>query len=571
MAKLLVGINDLATTHPKLTAEWHPTKNGNLTPEQVTFGSNKKVWWQCSQGHEWQARISSRTNNGTGCPYCSGRFAIPGKTDLATTYPKLANEWHPTKNGELKPTKICYGAGKKVWWLCAKGHEWQARISNRTNNGTGCPYCSGRFAISGKTDLATANPKLAAEWHPTKNENLTPKQVTLGSNKKVWWLCAKGHEWQALISQRSYGAGCPYCSGLFAIPGKTDLATANPKLAAEWHPTKNTELALKQTTIGSHHNVWWQCSTCGHEWQARVFSRTKGSGCPVCSRITAIPGKTDLATTHPKLAKEWHPTKNDALTPNKVTYASNKRVWWQCSGCGYEWQAIIHNRTKGTGCPVCSRITAIPGKTDLATTHPKLTAEWHPTKNGNLTPEQVTFGSNKKVWWQCEHGHEWHATPNSRTGGRGCPYCANKKIISGYNDLSTINPQIATEWHPMKNGELKPTKICYGAGKKVWWRGKCGHEWQASISNRTNNGTGCPYCSGLFAIPGKTDLATTHPKLAKEWHPTKNGNLTPTQISHGSVKNVWWQCSKGHEWQAKINNRTKGKGCPVCKTRKKCI
>ncbi len=206
-----------------------------------------------------------------------------------------------------------------------------------------------------KLKFVECYPKLAEEWHPTKNGELTPKQVTLGSNKKVWWLCAKGHEWQAVISQRSYGAGCPYCSGLFAIPGKTDLTTTHPKLAEEWHLTKNKELSLKNITAGSHHNVWWRCSDCGHEWQARVYTRTKGSGCPVCSRITAIPGKTDLATTHPKLAEEWHLTKNDTLTPQKVTYGSNKRAWWQCSDCGYEWEAIICNRTKGSGCPVCSR------------------------------------------------------------------------------------------------------------------------------------------------------------------------------------------------------------------------
>lgn len=104
MAKLIIGQNDLATVNPDLASEWHPTKNGNLSPTQITAGTSKKVWWMCSEGHEWEAAVSSRCG-GIGCPYCSGKRAIAGISDLATVNPKLAAEWHPTKNGDLsKPS-----------------------------------------------------------------------------------------------------------------------------------------------------------------------------------------------------------------------------------------------------------------------------------------------------------------------------------------------------------------------------------------------------------------------------------------------------------------------------------
>ena len=120
--------------------------------------------------------------------------------------------------------------------------------------------------------------------------------------------------------------------------------------------------------------------------------------------------------------------------------------------------------------------------------------EWHSTKNGNLLPSDVLSGSNKKVWWIGECGHEWDATINSRNSGNGCSYCTNQKVLKGFNDLETINYQLAREWHPTKNEDLKPTEVVANSGKRVWWHGECGHEWATSIYHR-NNGTNCPMCT----------------------------------------------------------------------------
>ena len=105
---------------------------------------------------------------------------------LAEKCPELVSEWHPTKNGDLKPTDISYGSDRKVWWQCEKGHSWQARISNRIH-GNNCPVCIGKKVLVGYNDLAIVMPSLASEWHPTKNGALTPRDVTVGSNKKVWY------------------------------------------------------------------------------------------------------------------------------------------------------------------------------------------------------------------------------------------------------------------------------------------------------------------------------------------------------------------------------------------------
>ena len=198
---------------------------------------------------------------------------------LLQTNPKLAKEWHSSKNGELTPHDVAPNSHSRVWWTCEKGHEWQARVANR-NRGDGCPYCSGRYACKDNC-LQTLNPALAKQWHPTKNKELTSLDVTPGSDKKVWWLCQKGHEWKANVYDRSKGGGCPYCSGR-SVCNDNCLRTLNPKLAKQWHPNKNY-LTPRDVTQHSNKKIWWICNE-GHEWQTTVNNRSNGNGCPYCYR-----------------------------------------------------------------------------------------------------------------------------------------------------------------------------------------------------------------------------------------------------------------------------------------------
>lgn len=208
-----------------------------------------------------------------------------------------------------------------------------------------------RYILSEKErSLAVVNPKLALEWHPTKNGSLLPEYVTASANKKVWWKCENGHEWPASINSRNKGAGCSYCAGQRVIVGYNDLATVNPKLSAQWHPTKNGILKPQDVMANSNISVWWQCES-GHEWKTVISHRSRGDSCPYCSGRKVLAGYNDLATLNPKLASEWHPTKNK-FSPQDVTCGSSKKVWWQCKN-GHEWQAIISSRNNGRGCKQC--------------------------------------------------------------------------------------------------------------------------------------------------------------------------------------------------------------------------
>ena len=265
---------------------------------------------------------------------------------------------------------------------------------------------------------------LLSEWDARKNAPLTPESVPYGSQKRVFWRCAKGHSWGSTVSVRTAGARCPYCSGKKPVPGETDLATTDPAVAAEWHPTKNGELTPQMVGRGSHKKVWWRCER-GHEWSAAIYSRASGIGCPVCSGRRIIPGENDLAALYPAISSEWS-DKNFPLTPESVTPGSSRRVWWQCRE-GHEWQATVNSRIgMSHGCPYCANRKVLRGFNDLATRYPKIAAQWHPTLNGDLTPDNILYGSRQKAWWLCAEGHVWKAEIASRTGKRkhGCPLCA---------------------------------------------------------------------------------------------------------------------------------------------------
>ncbi len=288
-----------------------------------------------------------------------------------------------------------------------------------------------------------------------------------------------------------------------------------------------------------------------------------------CIDKMTAPTRRSLAAEFPAVAAEWHPTKNPGLSPADVAPATHRKVWWLCER-GHEWQAQVNARTRGTACPVCANRTVLAGVNDLATTHPELAAEWHPSRNGARTPRTVVHGNRSKVWWLCEKGHEWQATVLSRTSmGNGCPVCAGKVVQPGVNDLASVRPQIAAEWHPSKNAPLGPRDISPYSNRYVWWLCAKGHEYRTSVAHRSQSGTDCPYCRNKKVLAGFNDLATAEPRIAAEWHPELNGGLSPQMLTVGSRKKVWWRCSEGHVWQAVVYSRTGAKkcGCPVCSGR----
>ena len=203
---------------------------------------------------------------------------------------------------------------------------------------------------------------------------------------------------------------------------------------------------------------------------------------------------------------------------------------------------------------------------------PALAAEWS-ERNKPLTPDMVTPYSSDKVWWKGKCGHEWQMTVSDRSRGRGCPYCALRKVLPGFNDLAALYPGVAAEWSE-KNLPLTADRVLPHSKKKYWWKCEKGHEWQAYVITRTGTekrkGTGCPYCSSRKLLPGFNDLATVYPGLAAQWS-EKNLPLTPDQVigKGGANAKFWWKCPVcGGEYQRWVKGRLSGLGCPYCSRNK---
>ncbi len=339
--------NSFALHNPNLVSEWSDN-NLPLTPENISFGSNKLYWWKGFCGYKWQANAKSRSS-GEMCPICSGKRVVVGINDLASQYPLLADEW--SDKNAFKPTEVTAGSSKRVVWNGKCGHEWSAVIKNRVH-GSACPYCSHNIVLKGYNDLATLYPKVAREWSK-RNASLKANMVTAFSNKKVWWKCKFGHEWEARISDRTHGSRCPYCSGTIHLEGFNDLATTHPHLALEWSE-RNGSIAPNQINSKSRRSVWWKCNKCSCEWKAVISARVNGALCPVCSGRKALLGYNDLETTDPDLMQEWDFEKNIAL-PTTITRFSRAIVWWKCK-CDHSYKAKISEKAITNNiCPICEK------------------------------------------------------------------------------------------------------------------------------------------------------------------------------------------------------------------------
>ena len=278
-----------------------------------------------------------------------------------------------------------------------------------------------------------------------------------------------------------------------------------------------------------------------------------------------LPGLSDLASARPSVAAEWHPGRNGPLAPEHVRACSLRHVWW-LGACGHSWEATVLSRAVlGEGCPICA------GRPPLREAHPSLAAEWHPTRNGKTAPDDVTAGSTRPAWWLGKCGHEWRAGVGSRARGAGCPYCAGRAVLPGFNDLESRFPEVVAEWDAEGNGGTLPSEVHFGSKMRARWVcGACGFSWEAAVAARTAAGSGCPACAGQALFRGVNDLATVRPDLAAAWHPERNGSLGPADVVAGGAASVWWLCPRcGASWKSQLCNRVRGRRplCPECSRR----
>ena len=531
-------------------------KNNNIPVDTYKPSSFTKVWFKCENNHEYENSFKNRCYYNHKCPDCKSHKVDDDKC-ITTTHPEIAKEYHPTKN-TIPIDHLDAKSMLSIWWQCLKDptHEYETTVKSRAIRKTSCIHCNGKTTANGNT-LQEKFPLIAKEWHLTKNL-ITPLEITPKSDKKAWFTCSKNHDYETLISTRTRNnTGCPYCANKKVLVDNS-FKVLHPEIANEWDYDKN-EKKPEEYKSQSNCYAFWKCKQ-NHEWQAYISNRTKGHGCPYCLGHK-INKENCILVTHPNVAKEYHPTKNE-ISIEELSAGSNKICAWICSKDNtHEWKTTVNSRAlKGSGCPHCNGKTTANNNT-LLEKFPDVAKELHPTKN-SFKADEITPKSDVRAWFICNNNHEYETKISSRTShDTGCPFCAGKKVADN-TSFKTHHPTIAKEWNYEKN-EKKPEEYSRCSGKDVWWTCEKEHEWKSSISNRIK-GHGCPYCSNRKACI-ENNFADKHPELLKEWHPTKNLKK-PEKCTPSSHDKVWWKCKKGHEWEAKIANRTIGNksNCPTC-------
>jgi hypothetical protein len=345
-----MGYNDLATVRPDLAAEFDLTENGRLTPSDVLYGTARKVWWRCPNGHGYEAKVSQRNFSNTGCKVCKGKMVLTGFNDLFTAHPEIAASWDFELNDPVRPEQVAPSSQVKFWWKCEVGHSWTARVADRTKK-QGCAVCANRQVLAGFNDLQTVSPELAATLAPGKNSDNFASTVSPNSKELAWWVCPKAHTFQVSVARRQK-AGCGICAGQKVLTGYNDLESQNPDAAAHFLQGRNG-IAPSEVHVNSRVHYWWECQL-GHPFRAHPDSMRKGNGCPFCGNKRVLTGFNDLAAVAPELAAEWHPTLNGETMPFDVLNGSHAKYWWLCSS-GHSFVQSGKKRRAGQGCPGCAK------------------------------------------------------------------------------------------------------------------------------------------------------------------------------------------------------------------------
>lgn len=496
--RVLKGFNDFLSLYPGLADEWDQEKN-SLKPDEVTAGSGRTVWWKCPNGHDsYKASIVNR-RHGSGCHVCN--------TMLQTSFPEQAILFYIKK---LFPDSL-----NKYKKLFNSSMELDIFIPSK------------RIAIE-YDGLAWHNTEKSKKREETKYRICKDNNIFLYRIREESTDCENADK-LFTIPAFSYD-NCSPLNGVIKsiiedisddsnlmvdiqndileilkyriIKLEDSLAFLYPDISKEWHPSLNNGLKPENVLPGTSLKVWWRCSK-GHEWKGSVVTRTKGHGCDICAReqrkITyhSVRLQTRKLLIGCDCVLDWDYTKNNH-GPEYYTKGSGEKVWWKCHKCGHEWKTAICNRTRDykNGCPACSNRIVVKGKNDIQTTNPELMKEWDWELNKGIDPSTVAQWSHEKYWWKCSKcGYQYQSTPSNRVYGKGCGCCAGRIVVPGINDLATTRPDIAIDWHPSKNGTLKPTDVTKGRRDMVWWKCHvCGHEWQDTLTHR-NGGRGCSICN----------------------------------------------------------------------------
>ena len=437
----------LATINPEIAKEWHPTKNGELTPFDVMPSAHKKVWWLCPSGHEYQAVVYARQR--TGCPICD--------SEKRTSFPEQAIQYYLGKLFPVDNRSVIGGFEADVYCPTLRiAIEYDGEYFHIGERSEAREDRKNSFFIQEGILLfrvKETKQKIEFDCHETEygykistsysQDYDFVKEVIDAIVKKINDRFHKSYSLSIDIARDKVTIINQYAQ----LKNKNSFLVKKPLGAYKWDYSKNGDIDLRLLPKTSKKKYWWKCPTCGYEWYGSLDNIVNSLTCKKCSRQVkteydvAAETKMDsstifrelpknLQTDNPDLAAQWHPTKNGFFKPIHVPSKSGKRVWWLCPNCGNEWTQIIKTRNNGKTarmCPVCANNQKKTHSQSTEKFNPLLYEEWHPTKNGEAKLNDYTPGSSVKVWWKCSRcGNEYLCAIKIRKKGGGCAVCGRE-------------------------------------------------------------------------------------------------------------------------------------------------
>ena len=557
----------LAIRYPSLVKEWDYETNYPLTPNDVTYGARNIVHWICptckySYPQNIQSKVAAirQKKKSNSCKVCLGQYIIPEYNSLKALYPNIAKEWDYENNTSCKPEDIAPKTNKTYYWKCSNGHSYPATPNNKVKGKSKCNIC-----YLEENSLSKQNSILSLEWHPTKNGNTTPENVTFGCNDSAWWLCPICfHEWEAKINNRNIGRGCPNCSkgqhtsfseqAVFYYVSKLFPDAINGYIVEK----REIDIYIPSINIGIEYDGGYYHSTIYKfikDKEKNEFLHSKGINLIRIRETDCYPMLEKYCKIFPIIhTSDYRNLKTVIeLVIKYISKSINIPLKIEID------IEAIHNE-------IISEIHHIKFEDTFASfiiKHPnKIKANWDYAQNVPLTPEMVKPKSGKCVHWICKNNpnHMWEAPIHSISNGYGCRWCANRhqyttkewvekamEVHADIYDYSNVD---------YKNSKIEVLIICAIHGEF------------SQIPSSHLSGKGCRFCAGQGGFHEFNTLAYVRSDLAKEWDYDKNNGLTPYDvIITDSLNEYWWKCNNGkpHSYKAKINYRIKrNSGCAVC-------
>ena len=425
------------------------------------------------------------------------------------------------------------------------------------------------FLLPGFNSLATKYPDIAAMW---SDKNQFSADQILPNTTMAFWTCPTCHgDYPARINKVINGkVECPYCSNRKVLPGFNSLADKYPDIAKMW--SKQNRFSADQV-LPNTNMATWTCPICHGDYSARIIDVINGEvDCPYCNDRKVLPGFNSLADKYPDIAKMW--SKQNRFSADQVLPNTNMATW-TCPICHGDYSARIIDVINGeVDCPYCNDRKVLPGFNSLADKYPDIAKIW--SKQNRFSADQVLPNINMATW-TCPtcHGDYSARIIEVINGEAECPYCNNKKLLSGFNSLADKYPDIVNLWSDQN--ELSPNQVLPNTTIATWTCPTCRENYPARIINVINGVADCPYCSGRKALPGKTSFAALHPDLMEDWDFIANYCLiNPDEILDTYSQKVWWNCKRSSEHKYPLSPADKvfyqkrhRESCPYCKGRRR--